>query len=228
MGKCVITAVDVLEAAQAGRKIIPAPARECIVTAGARDKAVELGILLDEGSDVPGSPGGAAPAAGATASEADAVVREVCDLLRSRIASGTDALQVERLVREVVAAKLDGSGPEPSPRMVEGVCFVSGRRLLDTPAGPVPVAEKVLVAEAIRCGDSPPLAGGFMEWEKASFGRNVESPEIGVVLEGELHLTVGGKTLVAKAGDMLFFPKGAQVVYTAPAKVRLACVNCLA
>lgn len=228
MGKCVITAVDVLDAAQAGRKSIPALPGECIVTAGARDKASELGIVLDEGATVPGSPGGAAPAAGAPANEADTVVHEVCDLLKHRIASGTDPRQLERLVREVVAAKLSGADSDPSARKVEGVCFVSGRRLLETPAGPVPVAEKVLVAEAIRCGENPPLCGGFMEWEKASFRRSVELPEIEIVIEGELHLTVGGKTLVAKAGDMLYFPKGAEVVYTAPAKVRLACVNCLA
>lgn len=228
MGKCVITAVDVLDAAQAGRKIIPALPGDCIVTAGARDKAAELGIFLDEGAGILRSPAGAAAAVGGPEGEADAVVSEVCNLLKSRVASGTDTQQLKRLVREVVAAKLVGAEPEPSSRKVEGICFVSGRRLLDTPAGPVPVAEKALVAEAIRCGEGTPLAGGFMEWEKASFSREVESPEIGVVIEGELHLTAGGKTLVANAGDMLYFPKGVQVVYTAPAKVRLACVNCLA
>jgi ethanolamine utilization protein EutQ len=226
MGKCVITVVDVLEAGQAGKKIIPALPAECIVTAGARDKANELGIVLDEGADVP-KPSGISPA-GPPAAEAETVVREVCDLLKNRIASGIDPKSLERLVREVVSAKLTAAGPVQAASQIEGVCFVSGQRLLETPSGPVPVAEKALVAEAIRCGVNTPLSGGYMEWEKASFDRNVEYPEIGIVIEGELHVTVGGKTLVAKAGDMVFFPKGVQVVYTAPAKVRLACVNCLA
>jgi ethanolamine utilization protein EutQ len=110
---------------------------------------------------------------------------------------------------------------------VDGVCFVSGARLLEGGSGPVPVEAKALVAGAIRCGGSQKLAGGYMDWQKASFSRTVEFPEIGVVIEGELQLTVGGKTLTARPGDMVYFPKGAQVVYSAPARVRIACVNCI-
>ncbi|MFO7709992.1 MAG: cupin domain-containing protein [Desulfobacterales bacterium] len=227
MGKCVITAVDVLDAAKAGKKSIAAPTGACIVTAGARDKAVELGIILEEGAGVP-PPSEATPSSAPPAGAAEILVREVCDLLKSRVATGTDPRRLESLVREAVSAKIGGAGPDPAVSRASGVFFVSGQRLLDTPAGPVPVAEKALVAEAIRGGENTPMAGGYMEWEKASFGRSVEHPEIGIVIEGELHLTVGGKTLVAKTGDMLYFPKGTQVVYTAPARVRLACVNCLA
>lgn len=227
MGKCVITVVDVLDAAKAGRKSIAAPPGECIVTAGARDKAVELGIAVDEVAGLP-RPSGEGPSAAPLAGEADILVREVCSLLKNRVAAGIDPQQLERLVREAVFAKLAGAGSDQTVSQPDGICFVSGQLLLETPAGPVPVAEKALVAEAIGCGANTPLAGGYMEWEKASFDRNVEYPEIGIVIEGELHLTVSGKTLVAKAGDMVFFPKGVQVVYTAPGKVRLACVNCLA
>ena len=34
-------------------------------------------------------------------------------------------------------------------------------------------------------------------------------------------------TLVGKPGDMVYFPKGAQVTYSTPARVKLACVNCI-
>jgi ethanolamine utilization protein EutQ len=226
MGKCVITVVDVMDAAKAGRKTIKAPSGESIVTAGARDKAAELGILVDEGDGVP-RPSGETPSA-APAGETDIVVREVCNLLERRVPTGTDPKKLERLVREAVAAKLTGAAPDQAASLPGGICFLSGRRLVETPAGPLPVAEKALVAEAIRCGENPSLAGGVMEWERASFERTVEYPEIGIVIEGELQLTAGGKSVVAKAGDMLYFPQGSQVVYTAPARVRLACVNCLA
>lgn len=64
-----------------------------------------------------------------------------------------------------------------------------------------------------------------MEWEKASFRRTVEHPEIGVVVSGELHLTVGGKTMTAAAGDMVYFPQGVKVIYSTPSRVKLACIN---
>ena len=161
------------------------------------------------------------------------MIREVCALLKSRMASGVEPGKLEQLVREVVSAKLAESttaspaAADPSVSRVEGVCFISGSRLIDSGAGPVPVAEKALVAEVIRCGEDHKLAGGYMQWEKASFNRTVEFPEIGVVIEGELHLTVGGKTLIGKPGDMVYFPKGVQVTYSTPASVRLACVNCI-
>jgi ethanolamine utilization protein EutQ len=149
--------------------------------------------------------------------------------MKERLPAGVAFQELERLVRAAVAARLEGSTPG-APQHVsgaDGVCFISGARLLEGGSGPVPVAEKVLVAEAIRCGDDVKLAGGFMEWQKASFNRTVEFPEIAIVIEGELHLAIGGNTLVAKPGDMVYFPKGAQLVYSAPGRVRVACVNCI-
>jgi ethanolamine utilization protein EutQ len=228
MGKCIIAVDDILDAAKSGEKRLSAPAGECIVTPGARDKAAELGILLDEG---PGSP---APAsAKAQSSPTDQVVREVCSLMKARLGAGVAADELERLVREVVASRMAGASAAASTEAgqavacIDGVCFISGARLLQSGSGPVPVEGKALVADAIRCGETYKLAGGYMDWQKASFSRTVEYPEIGIVLEGELQLSVGGKTLTAKPGDMVYFPKGAQIVYSASAKVRIACVNCI-
>jgi ethanolamine utilization protein EutQ len=231
MGKRIIAVVDVLEAAKAGSKTIPARPGECIVTAGAREKAVELGITIADGCEAPQPP---APVASVPRPvESETVIREVCTLLKSRMASGVEPGKLEHLVREVVSARLAGPAAvfpataDPSVSRVEGVCFISGSRLRDSGAGLVPVTEKALVSEVIRCGEDHKLAGGYMEWEKASFSRTVEFPEIGIVIEGELHLTVGGKTLIGKPGDMVYFPKGAQVTYSTPARVKLACVNCI-
>ena len=228
MGKCIITVTDVLEAAQKGKKTIVAHPSECIVTPGARDKAAELGIVINDGPQFPS----ASPArpSETVSPQTENLVREVCALMRERLPSGVADQELEHLVRAAVAARLEGSGRlEEAPHVscADGVCFISGTRLLEGGSGPVPVAEKALVAEAIRCGDDIKLAGGYMEWQKASFNRRVEFPEIGIVIEGELHLAVGGKTLVAKPGDMVYFPKGAQVVYSAPARIRIACVNCI-
>ena len=231
MGKCIIAVTDVLDAAQKGNKTLVAHPSECIVTPGARDKAAELGIVIVEG---PGSHSPALAKPSDTVSpQTENLVREVCARMKERLPAGVASQDLERLVRAAVAARLEGPAPLAAPDVpqdvscADGVCLISGARLLEGGSGPVPVAEKVLVAEAIRCGDDVKLAGGYMEWQKAAFNRTVEFPEIGIVLEGELHLAVGGKTLVAKAGDMVYFPKGAQVAYSAPGRVRVACVNCI-
>ena len=234
MGKCIIAVEDILDAARAGRKTIAAASAECIVTPGARDKAAELGITIADGS-------GAAPLAPAESSAGSAaalptepLVQEVCRLMKDRLPAGARAADLEALVRSAVAARLSGAARPAaaapgaaSPVSAEGVCLVSGARLQAGDGGsPLPVPEAAIVADAVRCGMESNLAAGYMEWQKAAFTRTVEFPEVAVVLEGELHLAVGGRTLVARPGDMLYFRKGVQVGYSAPARVKIACVNC--
>jgi len=241
MSKRLITQADVIQAAESGQTSILAPPGQCIVTPGARDKAQSLNITIsDSSSDSPGaSPGGACPvsgeapaASGAASPLGDSIIQQVSEILSSRLPAGAAGQDVERIVREVVAAKLDAapaqeeSGGQTSVS-ASGVCLVKGERLLQQEAGMVPVDEKVLLADAMQCGEGYKMAGGFMQWEKASFRRTVEHSEISVVLDGELHLTVGGKTIIGRRGDMIFFPQGAKVIYSAPGKVRLACVNCI-
>jgi ethanolamine utilization protein EutQ len=234
VGKCIIAVEDILDAAKAGRKTLAAPAVDCIVTPGARDKAAELGITIADGFESPPAP--AAPAAAPDGVPSESVVREVCRRMQARLPAGTAAGDLEALVRSAVAARLSGNGragtAEPPPGLpptlpADGVSFVSGARLLaGDSGGPSPVPEATIVADALRCGMDARLAAGFMEWEKGSFTRTVELPEVAVVLEGELHVAVGGRTIKAARGDMLYFRKGVQVAYTAPGRVRVACINC--
>ena len=134
MGKRIIAVVDVLDAAKAGSKTIPALPGECIVTAGAREKAAELGIIIADGCEAPQPtmPAAAVP----RPVESETVIREVCTLLKSRMASGVEPGKLEHLVREVVSARLAGPAAvfpataDPSVSRVEGVCFISGSRLL--------------------------------------------------------------------------------------------------
>lgn len=234
MGKCIIAVEDILEAAKAGRKTIAAASAECIVTPGARDKAAELGITIADGSGAAPPVPAAPPSVGAGPLPAEMLVQEVCRLLKDRMPAGAKVAELEALVRSAVTARLSGAARpaaaapgNASPASVDGVCLVSGARLQAGEGGsPLPVPEAAIVADAVRCGMESNLAAGYMEWQKAAFTRTVEFPEVAVVLEGELHLAVGGRTLVARPGDMLYFRKGVQVGYTAPARVKIACVNC--
>ncbi len=248
MAKRLITVEDVVKAAQSGSRTIPAPARECIITPAAREKAAALALaftdqcqLAEEESATccPAStaPGESAPAgdqAGA-AGLAEEVSRQVYSLVKDRLGGDMSPQELEGLVREVVGSKLASPGACPRSQSGRGtltqtdsVCIINGSRLLEGESSPVPVPDKMILADAIPCDDEKyMLAGGYMEWEKASFRRTVEHPEVGVVLEGELHLTVGGRTMITRAGDMIYFAKGANLIYSAPGKVRLACVNCI-
>ena len=237
MAKRIITEADILAAAERGDKTLPVPPAECIVTAQARDKALEHGVTLDEGAAAC-EPCAAMAAASAVAAPADtskadleAVVGKVVDRMRDVLPQGTDTATVARLVRDAVAARMGGR-PEAAteggmPRAASGVIVIDSAGLLKKSGGTA-IREQAVLAEAIgRPGESR-LAAGYLAWEGMSFERNVDVPELIVVIEGELHLKYDGRTAVAKPGDMAYLPEGSHVSLDAPSRVKVACINTLA
>lgn len=239
MAKRIITEADILAANDSGVKVLIINLGEDLVTAQARDTAQALGVTLNEGQ-AGASLSGAGPIQESLTPESESpsacsanvsdLALQIAESLRGRIPAGVDGAQIERLVREAVAARTAAPARTASAKAGSGardcgVCFIDGAKLLAENATAAGVKEKAILAEAFgRPGESK-LAAGYLVWERASFNRVVDAPEICVVIEGELHLTVGGETLIGKPGDMLYLPQGAQVIYSTPARVKLACVG---
>lgn len=231
MGKQVITEADVVEAAEAGGKIIEAPLGECIVTYGARDKALSLGMEIKETPEQGYASSSVAPAV--AYSETEEVVSQVTRLIKDRLPLNLDPEKLENLVRQVATAQLSKSSTpakynaDQAVTQQGGVCFIKGNMIPGELSDQIPVDEKVMVMDAFKCSNDSTLAGGYMEWSKASFNRIVDNNEINIVLDGELNLSVDGQTSVVKQGDMVYLPRGTEVLYSAPGRVKLACVNSL-
>jgi ethanolamine utilization protein EutQ len=231
MGKQVITEADVVAAAEAGSKIIEAPLGECIVTYGAKDKALSLGVVIHETSVQGDSSPSVTPTV--ASSQTEEVISQVASLIKDRVPLNLDPEKLENLVRQVATVHLSESSsaikhnPDQSVTQMGGVCFIKGNMIPSELSGSIPVDEKVMVMDAFKCSDDSTLAGGYMEWSKASFNRMVDQNEINIVLEGELNLSVDGQTSVVKQGDMVYLPRGTEVLYSAPGRVKLACVNSL-
>jgi ethanolamine utilization protein EutQ len=225
MAKRIITETDILQAVSCGEKTLYASPAECIVTAQARDKALEFGVdLIDECP--PGLPCEPGPAIPGDAPELGDLVRRVVESMQGVLPPDADGALVARLVRDAVAARM--SSMQSGGSQASGVIFVDSADLLAKATGTSAIKERTVLAEAFgRPGESK-LAAGYLAWEAMSFERNVEAPEILVVIDGELHLQFDGRTVVARPGDMAYLPEGSRVSLSAPAKVRLACINGLA
>lgn len=229
MGKQVITEADVVAAAESGIKTIEAPIDAFIVTPGARDKALSLQMKINE--DPTPERSSTSQTCTLAPSDTEDVVRQVTNLIKDRLPLDVTPSELETLVRQVAKAHLS----EPSPpkkhnpdqtvTQLGGVCFIKGNMIPGELSGPIPVEEKVRVADAFKCSEDSTLAGGYMEWSKASFNRTVDQDEVNIVIHGELHLSVDGETSVVEQGDMVYLPRGTKVVYSAPGRVKLACVN---
>ena len=64
------------------------------------------------------------------------------------------------------------------------------------------------------------VAAGFMQWENAFFPWTLNYDEIDMVLEGELHVRHEGQTMIAKAGDVMFIPKGSSIEFGTTSSVK--------
>ncbi|MHC1728960.1 MAG: cupin domain-containing protein [Syntrophobacteraceae bacterium] len=248
MAKRIITEADILAAVARGEKTLAVHAGEDLVTPQALDTALASGVTVDWGQSDPRpgeiqspsastAPQKFAPpdtvrptAAGPSTTPAGVseLAGQIVESLRGRIPTGVDSTQVERLVREVVAARMAAparSDSKSSSTRGSGIVFIDSTRLLAENTSTAGIKDKAILADAFGHLGECKLAAGYLVWEKASMERVVEAPEVCVVIEGELHLTAGGETLIGKPGDMLYLPQGAKVIYSTPSRVKLACVG---
>lgn len=244
MAKSIITEADVLSAVARGEKKLVVCAGD-LVTPQARDTALAMGVDIDEGQSgsfrcaveaandsAPQelSSSGVNPPAASLPAGISELATQIVESLRGKIPAGVDNTQVERLVREVVAAKMaapERSGAKKSGSTARdmGIVFVDCSRLLAANAPTSAIRDKAILADAFGHLGECKLAAGYLAWEKSSMERVVEAPEVCIVIEGELQLTAGGETLVGKPGDMLYLPPGVKVTYSTPSRVKLACVG---
>lgn len=82
--------------------------------------------------------------------------------------------------------------------------------------------KNVRLKDVITAADRSPMGAGFMAWKAAdSFAWELTYDEVDYVLEGELHVTIDGRVVEAKAGDVVFIPKGSRITFGTPSSVRV-------
>ena len=65
------------------------------------------------------------------------------------------------------------------------------------------------------------MSAGFLVIDNSSFEWGLTYDEIDYVIEGTVVVTIDGKPYTAHAGDVLFVPKGSNVVWGSPDKARI-------
>lgn len=69
--------------------------------------------------------------------------------------------------------------------------------------------------------DESHISAGFLVIDHSSFEWELTYEEIDYVIEGNLTVSIDGKTYTAKAGDVVFVPSGSKVVWGSPDKARI-------
>ena len=111
-----------------------------------------------------------------------------------------------------------------SQRLVDpsGLVLVRGETVELTPFTAAGPGKKVGMADLITSRDGAPMTAGLMSWARAdSFPWKLDYDEVDLVLEGVLHLTIDGRTLEGKPGDVFYIPKGSSIVFGTPWRTRV-------
>ncbi|MEH5944749.1 ethanolamine utilization acetate kinase EutQ [Escherichia coli] len=192
--KKLITANDIREAHARGEQAMSVVLRASIITPEAREVAELLGFTItecDESTPVTASVPACVPA-DKTESQR---IREtiIAQLPEGQFTESLVAQLMEKVMKE--KQSLEQGAMQPSFKSVTG-------------------------KGGIKVIDGSSMAAGFMQWENAFFPWTLNYDEIDMVLEGELHVRHEGETMIAKAGDVMFIPKGSSIEFGTTSSVK--------
>lgn len=172
--KRLITPEFVASEFAAGRKRIPAPRTQTIITPEAWTRAHELGVTFEQEDRPPATP----------KAESSPSAERVVDPSGLVLVRG-DTVKLSRF---------PGAGPE----------------------------KHVGLADVITARDGSPMTAGLMSWGREdSFPWSLDYDEVDLVLEGVLQITIEGRVLEGRAGDVFYIPKGSKIVFGTPWRTKV-------
>ena len=216
--KKLITANDIRAAHARGEEEISVVLRASIITPEAREVAELLGVAIKECDE-------SAPEATVPVEEGKTESQRIRETIIAQLPEGqfTESL-VAQLMDKVMKEKqsLVLGDMQPSFKAVTGK---GGVKVIDGSSvkfGRFDGAEPhcVGLTDLVTEQDGSSMAAGFMQWENAFLPWTLNYDEVDMVLEGELHVRHEGETMVAKAGDVMFIPKGSSIEFGTPSTVR--------
>ncbi|MBV8043036.1 ethanolamine utilization acetate kinase EutQ [Pluralibacter sp.] len=215
--KKLITANDIRAAHARGEQEMSVVLRASIITPEAREVADLLGFTIAECEE-------STPAT-APVEEAKTESQRIRETIIAQLPEGqfTESL-VAQLMDKVIQEKksLEQGGMQASFKSVTGK---GGVKVIDGSSvrfGRFDGAQPhcVGLTDLVTGQDGSSMAAGFMQWDNAFFPWTLNYDEIDMVLDGELHVRHEGETLIAKAGDVMFIPKGSSIEFGTPSTVR--------
>lgn len=171
---------------------------DSVLTPSAKDLAKELGISICKGrEEIVGR-----PARQTNTPQQD--VKPALEITEPIILNEDLKKAVQKILGDVLKPACE------NPRATH----VKGENVVIQPFLEVP-GQKVGLVDVITAREGN-LCSGFMTFDHSSFPWFLNYDEVDYIIEGEFVLEVEGKVFRAKAGDVVYIPKGSQVVFSSP------------
>ena len=229
--KQLISAETIKTAWQNGQKSMVFSIREHIVTPEAKEVAKELGmeLVVQDGLSANTAACGVATACQPCQDPTEVIRAAVIAQLGSASVSEEIISQlIQKVLNEQKLPACGGEGIGTHQAMyttAKGIKRIKGSQIPMGIMAEAGIEKQIGLADVVTEADGSPMAAGYMSWKNASFPWTLNYDEINVVLEGELHIKSGGETSIAKAGDVLFIPKGSSIEFGTPTFVRFVFIS---
>lgn len=133
-----------------------------------------------------------------------------------------DRAALESMVRQVLLEKLGGGKTDggacahgvtsvPVPRVAVAECdrLDTGRR-----------GDRVWTKDLFTLAEAPRLGCGLMVMEETTFPWKLSYDEMDYIIEGRLDVLVGGQTVSAGPGEVVYIPRGSEIQFSVKGKAR--------
>lgn len=181
---------------------------DSVLTPSAKDLAKELGITICKGRQEIVSHSVTGQSVGQPLNQPSRV-KEVKVNAGSPSMAGSQNDDLKKAVQKILGEVLKPACENPKATHVKGETVVI-QPFLEAPPG-----QKVGLVDVIdsRVGN---LASGFMTFDHSQLPWFLNYDEVDYVIDGEFVLEVEGQVFRAKPGDVVYIPKGSQVVFSSP------------
>ncbi|GFP28150.1 cupin domain-containing protein [Candidatus Hakubella thermalkaliphila] len=159
--------------------------------------------------------------------------RDLAKVLSMKVVYADDILSEVKtdtdLIRNLVSQVLErlgqtdaGQGPRMfnAERDPSGITPVRGDTVKMGKFDSAIPGQHIGLTDLITEKDSSPMAAGLTCWDTVSFPWTLNYHEIDIVLDGQLDITIDGRTYSGKRGDVFYIPKGSSITFGTPTFVK--------
>lgn len=134
------------------------------------------------------------------------------------------ARELNVLIDQSDAPSAGMADPGSSERSTDpsGVTVVRGKSVRLGKFSGAGLGREVGLTDLITSRDGAPMTAGIMSWGREdSFPWSLDYDEIDLVLEGTLHIRIGGRVVEGHVGDVIYIPKGSRIEFATPSRVKV-------
>jgi len=219
--KKLISVSDVKKCVEENRKWLIIDS-DTIITPAAKDFAAEKGIRFTDSPSPAERPKSEAEC-GSNPEKCGAGHSDTVNRIAERIkGSEIDKELIEKIVREVLREKTlnkscDSFESEYDP---SGLKLVRGKTVICEKFGYGNPDSNAGIKDIVNIRESPNMGAGFMTIERSSFDWELCYEEFDYITDGELNITINGRTYQGRAGDVFFIPKNSKITWSTQSSAR--------